>query len=312
MDITYAPEIKTAPNFTFVKAVYPTEIKYQTAVKALLPSLNKTLVQSNLERLSSFHNRYYNSTYGQQSSEWLQGIIGGVLKASGAKNATVVTVKHPWLQSSIVVKIPGKSSNVVVVGAHQDSINGKEPMTGRAPGADDNGSGTVTILEALRVLLQDPNIAQGKAENTLEFHWYAGEEGGLLGSQSIYNTYWSTGVNVRAFLNQDMTGWNPPSAPERFGLVTDHVDTALTTYITRVIQEVCRAYFVFEYWFANKLLSTARFLSSRPRVAMGAPTTLRPTRWAIRQHLFSRAPWMCITSLSTRQTISSPVCRSII
>jgi leucyl aminopeptidase len=70
----------------------------------------------------------------------------------------------------------------VVVGAHQDNINYTSPIWVRAPGGDDDGSGTVTILETLRVLLTSKNIIEGRTENTVEFHWYAAEGAGLLGS----------------------------------------------------------------------------------------------------------------------------------
>ena len=96
------------------------------------------------------------------------------------------------------------SSNVVI-GAHQDSINLFLPSILSAPGADDDGSGTVTILEALRVLLTSDDFARGNAENTVEFHWYSAEEGGLLGSQAIFSEYAKTGRDVRAMLQQDMT-----------------------------------------------------------------------------------------------------------
>jgi hypothetical protein len=86
----------------------------------------------------------------------------------------------------------------VIVGAHYDSTGGSS--TARGPGADDNGSGVVTILEALRVI-----AASGfKPKNTIEFHFYAGEEGGLLGSGAIFSNYASTGKTVLAVVCQGM------------------------------------------------------------------------------------------------------------
>lgn len=38
--------------------------------------------------------------------------------------------------------------------------------------------------------------------NTLEFHFYSGEEGGLLGSRDIMQSYARSGVNVLAVMNQ--------------------------------------------------------------------------------------------------------------
>lgn len=90
---------------------------------------------------------------------------------------------------------------MTVLGAHMDSVNGGSPMNGRAPGADDDGSGTVNLLEAFRVL-----VSRGFAPSTpVEFHWYSGEEGGLLGSNAIATRYKADGVQVKGALQLDMT-----------------------------------------------------------------------------------------------------------
>ncbi|PSS28437.1 hypothetical protein M430DRAFT_55765 [Amorphotheca resinae ATCC 22711] len=57
-----------------------------------------------------------------------------------------------------------------IAGAHRDSVNLGDPLNGRASGADDNGSGIITILEVLPVLLGSRGDLEGKAENTIEFH----------------------------------------------------------------------------------------------------------------------------------------------
>ena len=82
-----------------------------------------------------------------------------------------------------------------------DSINLRSPTSGRAPGADDDGSGSVNLIEIFRALL-----ASGfKPTTPVEFHWYAGEEAGLLGSQDIAASYASQGVQVKAMMELDMT-----------------------------------------------------------------------------------------------------------
>lgn len=57
------------------------------------------------------------------------------------------------------------------------------------------------------MMLQDPDVKAGNAPNTIEFQWYSGEEGGLLGSRAIYQQYKKEGKDVRAMLQQDMTGY---------------------------------------------------------------------------------------------------------
>ncbi|KAL9947665.1 hypothetical protein ACHAO5_002637 [Verticillium nonalfalfae] len=117
---------------------------------------------------------------------------------------------------------------MVIVGAHYDSTAGSS--TARAPGADDNGTGSVNTLEALRILAN----SGFKPKNTLEFHWYGGEEGGLLGSQAVFRNYASTGATVLAMLNQDMTGYSPGGRPVVF---SDYVDASLSSYVTLIARQ---------------------------------------------------------------------------
>lgn len=166
------------------------------------------------------------------------------IKAAGAeKHVSAEHFKHPWGQNSIIATIPGKTNATVVIGAHQDSINLWLPSILAAPGADDDGSGTVTILEAFRVILQSPEIVKGEHPNTLEFHWYSAEEGGLLGSQAIFSSYEKAGRNIKAMLQQDMTGHVARTLEagkvESVGVIVDYVDPSLTEFIKKIIVEVC-------------------------------------------------------------------------
>lgn len=66
----------------------------------------------------------------------------------------------------------------------------------RAPGADDDGSGTVTILEVFRAL-----VGTGfRPHRPVEFHWYSAEEAGLLGSQAVAKSYEKKNVDVLAMI----------------------------------------------------------------------------------------------------------------
>lgn len=201
-------------------------------------------MRENLEHFTSFHTRYYKSETGIESAEWLYGQVSEVVHDSGASEygATVERFDHAWGQFSIIARIPGQSNNTVVLGAHQDSINLFLPSILAAPGADDDGSGTVTILEALRALLRSETISQGKAENTIEFHWYSAEEGGLLGSQAVYSQYKKDQREVKAMLQQDMTGYVQGTLdaglPESVGVIVDYVDQGLTNFIKDVITTV--------------------------------------------------------------------------
>jgi Zn-dependent M28 family amino/carboxypeptidase len=88
----------------------------------------------------------------------------------------------------------GRSDNVVMVGAHLDSVDG-------GPGINDNGSGSAAILE---VALQMQKV---KPRNKVRFAWWGAEESGLVGS-----TYYVANLSaeergkIALYLNFDMVG----------------------------------------------------------------------------------------------------------
>ncbi|TDZ38816.1 Leucine aminopeptidase A [Colletotrichum spinosum] len=231
------PVVSLAANVKLAAAPpFPTQMNQSSRVNALIPKLDKDRMRTHLERFSAFHNRYYLSRTGVESAEWLHGQISAVVDAAGHPTANVRSVRHvAWPQPSIIVTVPGRSPRTVIVGAHIDSIAIGDRGTGRAPGADDNGSGSVMVLEVLRVLLSDPRIASGDTVNTLEFHWYGAEEAGNLGSQDIFTQYRASNRSVVSMLNQDMVGYVGRDGVERFGVVTDWTDAGQVAYMKRII-----------------------------------------------------------------------------
>jgi len=88
----------------------------------------------------------------------------------------------------------GDDSNVVMVGAHLDSV-------GEGPGINDNGSGSAAILE---VALQMKKV---KPTNTVRFAWWGAEESGLVGSDFyVANLTDAERANIALYLNFDMIG----------------------------------------------------------------------------------------------------------
>ncbi|QIX01172.1 hypothetical protein AMS68_006689 [Peltaster fructicola] len=238
-DITAEPDY--APLRTQAKVTFPSKIAHNETVSGLFKHLDKDRMWRFMEHFTGFHTRYYKSDYGRQSSEWLLSQVNDTLSKAGVGH--VKAFPHPWGQNSIIATLPGKSNKTVVVGAHQDSINLFLPSILAAPGADDDNSGTATILEALHLLLKDKTIRDGKAENTIEFHFYSAEEGGLLGSQALFQSYERQGRDVKAMLQQDMTGYTQGTIdagkPVSVGVITDFVDAGLTKFIQKVVENYC-------------------------------------------------------------------------
>ncbi|KAK9480010.1 hypothetical protein V1514DRAFT_227219 [Lipomyces japonicus] len=216
----------------------PTNTSLSDQVTPLLANISIANMKANLEKFSSFYTRYYKSTTGAESSDWLFETVKTV--AAVNPSIKVFQFHHSWPQSSLIARIPGiktgsAEDRTVVVGAHQDSINLIFPNFFGAPGADDDGSGTVTILETFRALVENGF----KPNNTVEFHWYSAEEGGLLGSQAVFSEYAKRQIKVGAMLQQDMTGYVKKTVdagqPESLGVITDFVHPELTEFIKRVI-----------------------------------------------------------------------------
>lgn len=135
----------------------------------------------------------------------------------------------------LVARIPaGKkaSDDVIVIGAHYDHLGYGGPDS-LAPdkhephlGADDNGSGTATLLEVARIL------SEKKAELTRDviITSFSAEESGVLGSAALIASKPAWLPHAVAMLNMDMVGrlrnntlavLGSDTAPEWMALVQD-------------------------------------------------------------------------------------------
>ena len=133
---------------------------------------------------------------------------------------------------------PALSSTYVAYGAHYDHVGIVQPTAGDsiANGADDDGSGSMSLLAIARVMQQAPV----KPRRSVLFVWHVGEEKGLLGS-SWFTDHPTVPIDsIVAQINADMIGRNadsllyvvgPVAAPnnqsKRLGAILDSVNTAL-------------------------------------------------------------------------------------
>jgi Zn-dependent M28 family amino/carboxypeptidase len=120
--------------------------------------------------------------------------------AGGSVQVSVETLIQDRLTANVLAERPGTGARaladeVVMMGGHLDSV-----IDG--PGINDNGSGTMTIVEIARQLAELP-----PTERTVRFAFWAAEELGLYGSY-----HWMTSQDNRvvdqivAYLNLDMVG----------------------------------------------------------------------------------------------------------
>ncbi len=206
-------------------------IKYEKQVTPLLTQINEENMKANLNELSSFTDRYAGSATGVKASEWIINKVETMARDYNRKDVSVYTIAtgNAYKQPSVVAKFGEGSGPGIVVGGHMDTL--KADMFGKKPGADDDGSGTVTILEAARTLL-----ASGMTfKKPIYFIWYSAEEMGLVGSRYVVAEFKNKNIPVDAAVQFDMTGYENPRDPKTMWLMTDYVNKDLTAYMQTLI-----------------------------------------------------------------------------
>lgn len=113
--------------------------------------------RSSLSTLTAFNNRHYRSTTGAEAAVSIPDTATTTASSAGrADDVSVSQFTHSnFAQRSVIAKVAGADPDapVVILGSHLNSIGGN--VNARAPGADDDGSGRVTLLEAFRALPQN-------------------------------------------------------------------------------------------------------------------------------------------------------------
>lgn len=167
-------------------------------------------------------NRFYDSENGVIGAAFLFEAASTLAGPRLGSDVNVTYFSHVgFLQPSVIARIEGSSDEkaMVILGGHQDS-------TANSPGADDDGSGSVTNLAIFKIMME----AGFKPERPVEIHWYAAEEAGLLGSKDVAQAYKNGGVEVVAMLQVDMDAHR-----EAFGITLATGPDAVTDYHASII-----------------------------------------------------------------------------
>jgi len=210
----------------------PIQRQENPEITSALNELKADNIRETVMFLSSFKSRYNKlSDPNQHIGPFIQKL------QDITKNATfpvsIESVDHTSTkQKSIKLTIRGseRPDEVIVLGAHLDSINGWGNQSAKAPGADDNASGSSSLVEALRVI-----SLQKQPQRTLEFYWYAGEESGLLGSAEIAESSKNAQKNVIAVLQLDMTMF-PGDGEGIIASINDFTSAWLRDYLVSINQ----------------------------------------------------------------------------
>lgn len=206
-------------------------IRYPQQTAALISQLQPETLWNNLSILSSFKDRYSNSNYGVQAAAWIKAQVDGIAAQTGHTTdytSYYVQTGNNYKQPSLVVKLGTGTGPGIVIGGHMDTLSSKSE---NKPGADDDGSGSVTVLETARTVLSSGM----RFNKPIYFIWYSAEEMGLVGSSYVVKDFKQKKIPVDAVLQIDMTGYENQNDPTMW-LITDHVNTGLTNFIETLIK----------------------------------------------------------------------------
>ena len=197
-------------------------IKKDAEIEAMVKEISVDSLTQNLTKLVSFGTR---ATLSNQSSSvkgigaaraWILSRFNDYAKASNGRlsafidtttyNADKRRVNRPIILGNVVATLKGTDPNdkrIFVISGHLDSRRSNEmDSVGDSPGANDDGSGTVAVMECARVMSKHSFPA------TIIFVTVSGEEQGLLGAYFMANKAKKENWKIEAVLNNDIMGSN--------------------------------------------------------------------------------------------------------
>ncbi|GAA5950583.1 hypothetical protein JCM3765_000539 [Sporobolomyces pararoseus] len=262
---------------------YPSKLVHNSSsLSPLFESISLQTIKEFLTKFTSFRTRYYRSQSGRDSQLFLLDHLKELHQTLNKKaKLQFREFDHEWIQKSIIVrweptiKTESYKDEVVIISAHQDSTNSLPFLP--APGADDDASGTVTLISTLTQLL-----AHGyePVSNPVEFHFYSAEEGGLLGSGEIAKEYREKGKKVKAMFHMDVVAYIKPGTEPVIGMIMDGTNAALSEFMKLLVDEFatipysetrcgfgCSDFASFtKYGFPSTCLAEGKFEDSNPNM----------------------------------------------
>jgi len=254
-------------------ALFPATVPYRTfaqtdrlepkppadpQIAAALARVSAQRIQANIEKLVSFQTRLTLSAQDADSvkaghgigaaREWIKAEFESYSRACGGclevktdtfTEAPAERIPKPTVITNVyaVQKGTGPESakRIVLVTGHYDSRNSDTlDVSGIAPGANDDASGTAVSLECARVL------SQMKFPATIIFLTVAGEEQGLNGSRHFARMARDQNWNIEAVLNNDIVGGDrsPQQNPEVVRVFSEGVPLAATETELRQVRNL--------------------------------------------------------------------------
>jgi len=207
----------------------------QAGIQTLVNSVSAQTIEANLRELvqddtkptpNELISRHVSSPGNQIKVDWAKQQM---------TNYGLQVMNQPFSSggrtlNNVSARLNGTDQNsFYVVGAHIDSIS-ENPKT-LAPGADDDGSGVVAILEAARVLKSYEKCLK----TSLYFNNYNDEEEEMEGSPTFLSS--TSGKTIKGAYNLDMVAYQPSSECLKSDVGTSSRDQFLAQKIVDMNQK---------------------------------------------------------------------------
>jgi len=216
------------------------DLPYRPTPSVQLPSLDAPdpritalvgmVQQQNLvNHISALSTIYTRNARRAENAQAIQYVKNELAKLSGL---TVVTDTFSSTYGpNVIAELKGleKPDEIVFVGGHIDSR--VSYTSGRSPGADDNASGSASVLEIARIITSGAPL-----QRTIRFAWWNAEEYGLIGSNAYAQAARTRGDKIIAYLNTDMNAYRATGDTVDVDFILNDSTPSLVTQLTQISQ----------------------------------------------------------------------------
>jgi len=205
-----------------VRSFSQTIIQKDPEIEQMVKEISADSLRSYIYTLVSFGTRNTLSTQTDPkrgigaARNWVLSRFNEFAKASSGRLSAIIDtttlqpdgkrVTHTILLGNVVATLKGTDpadNRIFLISGHLDNMRSSPTDSlGDAPGANDDGSGTVAVMECARVMSKHSFPA------TIIFVAVSGEEQGLLGSGFMSEKAKKENWNIEAVLNNDIMGSN--------------------------------------------------------------------------------------------------------
>ncbi|KAG8946756.1 hypothetical protein FRC04_011412 [Tulasnella sp. 424] len=189
-------------------------LKFNPSIAAVLSSLSTERMAKDARWLtaenadSEILSRHSFTEGAKVAAEWIQGEV--------EKSGAVCELRsfREGFAPNVICRYPStvNTTATTILSAHYDSRGSFGSL--RAPGGDDDGSGTTHVLAIAR-LIKEKKIT---FKNRVELVLFAGEEQGLVGSRAYAAQLREANANVTLHIQADMLAFRSSKEPPQLGL----------------------------------------------------------------------------------------------